>query len=722
MMRSLSSAVGGLRSHQTRMDTIGNNIANVNTYGFKSSRVTFSDVYYQSTSTGSAPTTQLGGTNPTQIGYGASVATIDVLNSVSGMSSTDRALDIYINGEGMIATKDAAGNLRYSRLGALGFDAEGNLVDSNGNFVMGFPMDAATGLPIVRPDGTCDIDDLSRITVDPAMLDQMTGISISSNGEIIGILPGDTDVKLVSGLPAWLRNITVPEGSNLSGDVKASMEFRSVSDSAMPADWITAVEAKVNSGVEGDYEFFYDGTTITARNKDTGKVYTGAYARGGKVELKDAAGNVGFTVTTDNLTIPTASTAAMGTMSFTKEQWITVNATDKGGNKLYFESLYDGVQPSMTFGEGTTAVTLQLDPGAVETVTESQFTYDYSGVSGSAFSSWLRGATLSTSSGIAEGTIRLEAGMEPQITTQIGGSSNALNWMDATALNEVLTKYANQKGATSTSKIDFTIIATEDSTTTPDPTYKISIMDGTTVVANASYTTADTSVNLYYPPVTGTPAGTEPHVELYKSGSTLTALTGNNIALGSAKFNKMIRAYDADDKLIGQAAYSSGSAVTLGDLTLSVDAAALKTFFDNELYVDHSKINTTTDNSVKIGSNARVDVEQWEFSKKIANAAPDSSESIVLGVIALGKVNNPSAMLQDGSSYFLTSQNSGEAMFTRPGLNGTGGLKAGYLEMSNVDISKEFTDMITTQRGFQANSRIITVSDSMLEELVNLKR
>ena len=111
MMRSLSSAVGGLRSHQTRMDTIGNNIANVNTYGFKSSRVTFSDVYYQSTSTGSAPTTQLGGTNPTQIGYGAAVATIDVLNSPSGMASTDRALDVYINGDGMITTQDANGNL-----------------------------------------------------------------------------------------------------------------------------------------------------------------------------------------------------------------------------------------------------------------------------------------------------------------------------------------------------------------------------------------------------------------------------------------------------------------------------------------------------------------------------------------------------------------------------------------------------------------------------------
>lgn len=83
---------------------------------------------------------------------------------------------------------------------------------------------------------------------------------------------------------------------------------------------------------------------------------------------------------------------------------------------------------------------------------------------------------------------------------------------------------------------------------------------------------------------------------------------------------------------------------------------------------------------------------------------------------------NPGGLQEIGNSYFAQSDNSGRASRTQPGINGSGGIQAAALEMSNVDISSEFSDMIITQRGFQANSRIITVSDEILNELVNLKR
>lgn len=83
---------------------------------------------------------------------------------------------------------------------------------------------------------------------------------------------------------------------------------------------------------------------------------------------------------------------------------------------------------------------------------------------------------------------------------------------------------------------------------------------------------------------------------------------------------------------------------------------------------------------------------------------------------------NPYGLEENGNSYFRATSNSGEAKACQAGEDGTGALKTSSLEMSNVDISTEFSDMIVTQRGFQANSRIITVSDSILEELVNLKR
>jgi flagellar hook protein FlgE len=98
-----------------------------------------------------------------------------------------------------------------------------------------------------------------------------------------------------------------------------------------------------------------------------------------------------------------------------------------------------------------------------------------------------------------------------------------------------------------------------------------------------------------------------------------------------------------------------------------------------------------------------------------------------LGQIELGRIDlatfvNPAGLTQEGETYFSVSANSGEPMLSVAGENGTGAIAAGTLEASNVDLSQEFSDMITTQRAFQACSRIITVSDTMLEELINLKR
>ncbi len=95
---------------------------------------------------------------------------------------------------------------------------------------------------------------------------------------------------------------------------------------------------------------------------------------------------------------------------------------------------------------------------------------------------------------------------------------------------------------------------------------------------------------------------------------------------------------------------------------------------------------------------------------------------VEMAVLTLAVFSNPNGLEKTGDSYYRETANSGDPTVTTPGQQGSGALKVGSLEMSNVDLSDQFTDMIVTQRGFQANSRIITVSDTMLEELVNLKR
>lgn len=137
MLRSLYSGVSGLTSHQSKMDVIGNNIANVNTYGFKASRVTFRDIYYQTTKTATGGSDTTGGVNPSQIGYGVTVGSVDKVMSRSSFQSSSSTLDVAIAGEGFLQVQDKAGNKFYTRAGMLNVDNEGNLIDNNGKFILG---------------------------------------------------------------------------------------------------------------------------------------------------------------------------------------------------------------------------------------------------------------------------------------------------------------------------------------------------------------------------------------------------------------------------------------------------------------------------------------------------------------------------------------------------------------------------------------------------------
>lgn len=134
-----------------------------------------------------------------------------------------------------------------------------------------------------------------------------------------------------------------------------------------------------------------------------------------------------------------------------------------------------------------------------------------------------------------------------------------------------------------------------------------------------------------------------------------------------------------------------------------------------------SKAFTLTDGSAG-GTVSLSDAGVTILANGIIEANHPNLGKIQIGRIDLVTFDNPYGLEGVGNSYFKATGNSGDPKACKAGEDGTGALKTSSLEMSNVDISTEFADMIVTQRGFQANSRIITVSDSILEELVNLKR
>jgi flagellar hook protein FlgE len=139
MMRSLYAGVSGLQNHQTRMDVLGNNIANVNTTGFKRGRVNFHDMISQTLQGAARPTERIGGVNPMQVGLGMQIAAIDTIFTQGSLQTTGVKTDLAIQGEGFFILREGE-VYHYTRAGAFGLDANGSLVNpANGMRVQGWP-------------------------------------------------------------------------------------------------------------------------------------------------------------------------------------------------------------------------------------------------------------------------------------------------------------------------------------------------------------------------------------------------------------------------------------------------------------------------------------------------------------------------------------------------------------------------------------------------------
>ncbi len=178
MLRSLYSGISGMKNFQTKLDVIGNNIANVNTVGFKKSRVTFKDMVSQTIAGGSAAGATIGGTNSKQIGLGSSSGTIDTIHSTSATQSTGRTLDLAIDGDGYFRI-DTGDGTAYTRAGNFYLDNTGTLVTGDGYHVLNMtggtiqiPLDAQSFS--IGSDGKVSIVDAGGQTQDGGQIGIVT--------------------------------------------------------------------------------------------------------------------------------------------------------------------------------------------------------------------------------------------------------------------------------------------------------------------------------------------------------------------------------------------------------------------------------------------------------------------------------------------------------------------------------------------------------------------
>ena len=219
MMRSLFAAISGLRAHQTMLDVTANDIANVNTVGFKGSRTSFKDALSQTQAGASGPSTTLGGTNAQQIGLGVQVGAIQNLTGAGAIQSTGNPLDLAIQGTGWFrvaaiqtpaavgppATPAVFGTTMYTRAGNFTTDSNGSLVTQDGSFVLGHdaltqgppPTFAATDNVITVPATATQLSIGQNGVV--SYIDSVTGASVTLSQLTLAKFPNEQGLQRVAG-------------------------------------------------------------------------------------------------------------------------------------------------------------------------------------------------------------------------------------------------------------------------------------------------------------------------------------------------------------------------------------------------------------------------------------------------------------------------------------------------------------------------------------------
>lgn len=237
------SGISGMKNAQTKLDVIGNNIANVNTYGFKKGRTTFKDLVSQQISGASSSQPNRGGTNPIQVGLGSTLSSIDVLHTQGSMQSTGRALDLGISGDGFFIVNNG-NSPYYTRAGNFYLDETGKLVTADGNLVQGYGVNA---------NGTLE-NSLSSITIDSSSF-------MSPEATSLVELKGNLDAGLENGETSRLH-YTVKD--SLGNDHELELLFTKTGANQWDYDISSLSNSgSVNSGIAGSLDFNSDGTLNT---------------------------------------------------------------------------------------------------------------------------------------------------------------------------------------------------------------------------------------------------------------------------------------------------------------------------------------------------------------------------------------------------------------------------------------------------------------------------
>lgn len=712
MLRSMYSGITGLRNFQDQLDVVANNIANVNTIGFKGSRTTFQSTLFQTLAAGNAPQDLLGGINPMQIGLGSKIASIDKLMTQGSPMSTGKTTDMMIQGEGFFILSDGVGQY-YTRAGNFTRDYNGFFVDP----ASGMKLQGWTAR--LTPDGQRIVD-----TNDP-----IGDIQISSGQ----VMPAKQTsfVKLAHNLNAGvgIQDTTIVIKSTLGENIPVRFSFERDLNNLNQNVYLW--EAKI---LDTNYNFsnLADNTSsaaLTPTQTINGKVELDDYGKvinwvnyagddsplsDTRISIFDVNGNIvgetgqPATITTTPTPPTTPTTTNTGTLSG------SIKLVDATTNELVY---YNPEDIELSFSGNSFTITLEDSQGQPITFISSTPTYD--GTVGSFNELLSEGIVDDTTSPnykltglsikgvddsntISDGSFDLRS-VRDVIQPPVAGEIKFVDMNNPT--NFATAEYISPKTTTSTVVYDslgnsYNVYLNFTKINENTWFWEAKLDDGTPLY---KITTDEQLVN---DPANG--------VIAFDSNGNLAA-TNWSIVNGNIVQSGGTAGFWFDPAEQGAALnpdVNPPSIAAAGPVMVSVNFQELTQFA-----APHSIAVTEQDGNAQGTLDSFAINTNGEIIGIFSNGL-----TAPLGQVALATFNNPEGLLEVGNSMYAMSSNSGLPQIGVSGVGGRGSIIPGALEMSNVDLAEEFTNMIIAQRGFQANSRSITTADQILNELVNIKR
>lgn len=687
MMRSLYSGVSGLRTHQTRMDVIGNNIANVNTTAYKAKNITFSDMLYQTTQSATGPNTANGtaGTNPRQIGLGVKTGAINTSITTEGATqSTGNPFDLKLTGEAFFVVSDGK-NQYFTRDGSFNVDAAGYLcMGSTGYIVQGWTnTDAETGAIIQDSVKPIQVMSEKNATYPAAYTTKAT---------ISGIIDANDDNLLTTS--GRLMNVQTLDNRGYEYNLKFGI--KPVTDpNAMTMRSVTNKETQYTIA-DPIYEVDTSKMKFTYIDSNTGEKKTLSGAD--NPALMEALQEDLWNYINSDVNIGTAFGGTKHAFG-ASDSGMTIDLGNYIDNKTEFEAL-----KSSDLYQQMNQLTVEFE-GSTGFMKTKPTKSDYPIQNATVIDKDVVGTLYKTTT---TGTASVYA------YTKIGSTASVL-------VTEQ--KYVDESGESVT---EYKFEQVTDAAGTKNQ-LTVSEKQYSDMLKLIGFGQDDDTINIYTTqqqmPDKNSVVKGEYTIELIG----MTDSNGADVDITALKNNSTTTFTAVYDKGNGKFVSVGGDGNTAFTLNLSMlgNGEFSNVTFDmsNTSNVDNggkSNIEGLRDDGRKVGTLTGVAI--GTDGVITANYSNGMSKSIAQ--IAVATFANAMGLQNEGDNLYSATANSGE--FNGVGVDikasGTGYMTTGVLEMSNVDLSQQFTDMITTQRGFQANSRIITTSDTLLEELVNLKR